>query len=180
MDQYDTFLDIGACIGDYSIWLQKFGYKCLAFEPVPANYHSLLMNRDLNNIEERLHIYNIGLGEKEEIVQFEVRDINKGASKVIRGMEAEDQNSGQIYPLDSIKNRLSISKQDRIIAKLDVEGYEMDVLKGAAGFIREQDDLMLIIEMVLSDRSSMINYLNQLADFEYLEIDGCNFAAIKR
>ena len=180
LDQYDTFMDVGACIGDYSIWLQGKGYKCLAFEPVPTNYHSLLMNKDLNSIQDGLHVYNIGLGETEEIVQFEVREDNKGASKVLRGVEAEDQNSGQIYPLDSIIQRLPISSEDRIIAKLDVEGYEMEVLKGASKFIREQENLMLIIEIVLSDRSAMIEYLNQICDFEYLDIDDCNFAAIKK
>ena len=181
--EYNTFLDVGACIGDYSIWMAKQGYKCLTFEPVPANYEILQKNIQLNALSEQVHSFPWGLGTRQETVNFEVRPHNKGASKVVRVSEntvVMEQNQGAIHSLDGTLNELPLNKNDRVLMKLDVEGMEGDVLKGAAEFIKNCPQLMIIIEATISDQSTIIKLLNQWGDFHYQAIDQHNFAAIKQ
>src|SRR6266567_403395 len=34
IDTFDVFIDVGACIGEYDIWLAKKGKRCIAVEPI--------------------------------------------------------------------------------------------------------------------------------------------------
>ena len=42
INEYTYFVDAGSCIGDYCVFLSKYKLKCIAFEPVPDNYASLV------------------------------------------------------------------------------------------------------------------------------------------
>lgn len=184
LHQYDTFLDVGACIGDYSIWLGKQGYKCLTFEPVPANFKALQKNIGLNQLEGQVHSYQIGLGSQKETVDFEIRSHNKGASRMVREVEEIESDKthdlGKIQPLDELKTELPLNKKDKVLMKLDVEGMEAEVIKGASQFIKDCNALILIIESSISDKESLIEILNTLGNFTYHPIDRHNFAAIKQ
>ena len=182
INEYDTFLDVGACIGDYSIWLAKQGYKCLTFEPVPANFQVLQQNIALNDLTENIHSFQLGLGSQQEEVHFEVRNDNKGASRAIRNGETpgNSQNSAQILPLDSLTAKVPLNTTDRVLIKLDVEGMESEALKGAAHFIQNCAQLMIIIESSISDQASLKQLINQWGEFSYHQVDEHNFAAIKQ
>ncbi|OJJ16410.1 hypothetical protein BKI52_34550 [marine bacterium AO1-C] len=183
LSNYDTFLDVGACIGDYSIWMAGQGYKCLTFEPVPANYKVLQKNLALNKVKGKVHSFPWGLGSHQETVNFEVRPHNKGASKVLREFkptQVDDENFGTIQSLDGALPKLPLNNNDRVLMKLDVEGMEGEVLKGAEEFIKNCPQLMIIIEATISDQSSIVALLDQWGDFTYQAIDQHNFAAIKQ
>ena len=59
---YTVFLDIGANIGTYSVLLGRKGLKCFAFEPSQENFKVLSKNIELNSLQERVKIFNYGLG----------------------------------------------------------------------------------------------------------------------
>ena len=40
------FIDAGACMGEYDIWLAKLGKRCIAIEPV--NFATMTKRRSLN------------------------------------------------------------------------------------------------------------------------------------
>ncbi len=183
LSSYDTFLDVGACIGDYSIWMAKQGYKCLTFEPVPANYETLQKNLSLNALEDQVHSFPWGLGAQPETVNFEVRAHNKGASRVLRESETNpihEHDFGTIQSLDDALPRLPLSENDRVLMKLDVEGMEGEALRGAQNFIKNCPQLMIIIEATISDQNSLVNLLNQWGNFSYQAVDQYNFVAIKQ
>ncbi len=183
LSTYDTFLDVGACIGDYSIWMAKQGYKCLTFEPVPTNYEILQKNITLNALEGQVHSFPWGLGTQQETVSFEVRPHNKGVSKVTRALKPTEgfaQNFGKIQSLDSALPQLPLTQGDRVLMKLDVEGMESEVLKGAEKFIKSCSQLMIIIEATISDQSSIVALLDQWGNFTYQAVDQHNFVAIKQ
>ncbi|HAS39971.1 MAG TPA: hypothetical protein DCS93_05800 [Microscillaceae bacterium] len=183
LSQYNTFLDVGACIGDYSVWMARQGYKCLTFEPVPTNYEILQKNLHLNDLKDQVHSFPWGLGSRQETVNFEVRPHNKGASKVLREFnptQTADKNFGTIQSLDGALPQLPLNQNDRVLMKLDVEGMEGEVLKGAEMFIKNCSQLMIIIEATISDQSGIVKLLNQWGDFTYRAIDQHNFAAIKQ
>jgi FkbM family methyltransferase len=176
---YNTFMDIGACIGDYSIWMAKSGYQCLAFEPIPNNFDSLKRNLAYNGLKGKVKVFPIGLGAKAEYADFEIRGVNKGASKRVDDIEKTSAVGIQIHRLDDIFPQLNFSQKNKVIMKLDVEGMEIDVLRGAKDFIQNTKHLIIIMEATLTGRDELIKYLEEVGDFEFQDIDTYNFAAIK-
>src|SRR5215210_6017440 len=54
IDTFDVFIDAGACIGEYCIWLAKLGKKCIAIEPI--NYEAIKKNISLNKLESKIKV----------------------------------------------------------------------------------------------------------------------------
>lgn len=179
ISEYNTFMDIGACIGDYTVWMAKSGYQCLAFEPVPGNFESLYRNLAYNDLKGKVKAFPIGLGAKAEYADFEIRGVNKGASKRVEEIEKTSAINIQIHKLDDISSQLKLSKKSKVMMKLDVEGMEIDVLRGAEKFIQNTENLLIIMEATLTGRDELMKYLLEVGDFEFHDIDTYNFAAIK-
>src|SRR6266700_4038807 len=78
IDTFDVFIDVGACIGEYDIWLAKKGKRCIAVEPI--SFKGLERNIALNKAEDRIQVFPCGVGAKREKVYFEIVDKNIGAS----------------------------------------------------------------------------------------------------
>src|SRR5882724_195686 len=70
LDTFDVFIDAGACIGEYAVWLAKLGKKSIAIEPV--NFEALKKNITLNQMEDHVQVFAVGLGSKKERVYFYV------------------------------------------------------------------------------------------------------------
>ena len=178
-DKFKVYMDIGSCIGDYSIWLSGKGLKCHAFEPVESNFNSLKVNVLLNNLQDNVNLYNFGLGSKTEKVSFNITETNKGSCGIDKNCDCAEKNI-QIRTLDEISDNLSIGKDEGVIMKLDVEGMEIDVLQGAREFIRDRKDLIIICECTLSTKDNIIDLLDSLGNFRYVDVDQFNFAAVKQ
>jgi FkbM family methyltransferase len=119
-DSGQTVIDVGANYGDSSIWWAKtFNCKVIAFEPLVNVFNVLVENIRLNNAD--VTAYNIALGNGEEI---------RGRS-----------DGNMLYSGGDIKVRSakldSYSFETVDLLKIDVEGFEMDVLQGAENTIRE-------------------------------------------
>ncbi len=121
----DVFFDIGANIGTFTILAAgAVGARCLSFEPIPSTYQRLLDNVGLNRLHDRVSALNIGLGSKPGRLPFTagVSSTNHvathGDSQVLT-LEAE------ITTLDQISRSWSAE-----VAKIDVEGYETEVILG--------------------------------------------------
>eukprot|EP01034_Spumella_vulgaris_P002103 gene2103-2739_t len=67
----DTFVDVGANIGVYSVLASGItGAKSLSFEPIPSTFANLKRNINYNNLQDRSELYNLGVGDKEETLIF--------------------------------------------------------------------------------------------------------------
>lgn len=119
-DKGSTVLDVGAQCGDYSLMCSMiFGSKkIVAIEPLKTNYEVLLRNLDLNAVKN-------------------VVPINAAASYM--NGETEVCYSGDMAFKGTVGNIVSVKMiriddlelQDLNLMKIDVEGYELDVLNGA-------------------------------------------------
>ncbi|MDW8051204.1 MAG: FkbM family methyltransferase [Armatimonadota bacterium] len=124
----DTVLDIGANVGTHCIPLAKrlgTASQVHAFEPHPRVFGYLCANMQLNRLSN-LHLYNYALGETEGEVCF----TDLGADDLNRVADLQ-QNAPTIRvpmrPLDSFECAL----RPTTLIKVDVEGYELFVLRGA-------------------------------------------------
>ena len=112
------FTDVGANIGQYSLYAAFFGHHVFAYEPQPANYQSLLRNIGLNKFFDLITAYPFALAEKQKITSLKI-DSNDTAGK----SGTRFQKHGN-YFVQCIK---LIGHSDYI--KIDVDGIELDIVK---------------------------------------------------
>lgn len=139
-----TILDVGANIGTCAIMLGHLGYHVVAFEPLPQNARlleaSLQMNPTVN-----VSLHRVALGDrKSDGIVMEGRG-NAGMSTVVptslRGscdrnsFHCDHTQSASIVPLDEFWRR---DLGEICLAKIDVEGNELRVLRGALRLLRER------------------------------------------
>jgi FkbM family methyltransferase len=142
--EYTVFIDGGACIGDYSVLMSRFGLRCFAFEPVEANYAVMTKNFGLNGLDGRVTAFKCGLGEENSVKGFAFNPVNTGASSLVKDPSAANC-SVEIRTFDSLVPGLHINREDKILFKLDIEGMEPEAIRGAAGFIRSYPHITFVL-----------------------------------
>ncbi len=175
LDNFDVFIDVGACIGEYDIWLTKMGKRCIAIEPV--NFSALYRNVTLNNMEDKILLLECGLGSKKERVYFEKLEGVTSSSHVNRG--ADEEPNVEVECLDELYPRLGLRKEDRIIIKLDVEGMEREVIAGGTHFFKEFPHIKVIFEHFPEEGDRIDLALQSVAPFSFRDIDEVNRLAEK-
>lgn len=130
----DTFVDVGANVGVYSLWIAQRGVRCIAVEPDPSALWALRRNLALNpglNIE----VMAKALSDQAGKVQMTGGDVLNS----IAG--SGDDPSVEAITVDELVGRTTVAGM-----KIDVEGAERLVLVGAAVALREKRILALQIE----------------------------------
>lgn len=138
----DLFLDIGANVGVYSLLASGIKEaKTIAFEPVPITHSYLKKNTSLNRLNKLITPLNIGLADKNEKLFF-TADSDTNNHVILQNNEKSIE--VEVKTLDSIaENIITI---DTLI-KIDVEGFEIKVLEGAAKTLQNPNLLAVIIEL---------------------------------
>jgi FkbM family methyltransferase len=123
-------LDIGANIGNHTLY---FANECnakriYAFEPVKETFQMLTDNIKINHLEQKVELINKGVGDK--VTQASIK---RFLSDNIGGTSLEFNEDGriEIISIDSMKIAEPV-----VLMKIDVEGLEMSVIKGAASLIK--------------------------------------------
>jgi len=128
----DLVFDVGANIGNRIEPLLKIGAKVIAIEP-QKKCQNILKRRFGNKIE----IVDMGLGEKEEFMDFFVANVNTISSFSKEWIESVKNDRFKGYTW-SKPMKIKITTLDKLIEKygvpnfikIDVEGFELQVLKG--------------------------------------------------
>lgn len=137
----DLFFDIGANVGSYAVLASGIcGAKTWAFEPDPLTVRGLQRNIDINNLNDLVTLCEFALGLSNGEVKFTIgRDtVNRVAN------EMDDQ--VRIVPqrrLDDISVRYN-----PIMIKMDVEGYEENVIFGAQDILADESLKVVELETV--------------------------------
>lgn len=164
-----TLLDIGANIGiTAQVFCKKKGVEVKAFEPIVANYQILRKIKKIKRLDN-LEIFPIALGSHAGIVDMvmPIEDgvVQQGLSHITKNMESD---SGQHYQveikrLDDILENLKV-KNDNLSVKIDVEGFEFEVLQGAVNTIIKYRP---IIHIELWEINSSTKCLELLTELNY-------------
>jgi FkbM family methyltransferase len=99
-----------------------------AFEPDPISFRKLTGNLALNRFGN-IFASNLGLGDRPATRQMVVDPGNRGSSRVQRHPAPGESFSIHIETLDSFVAQRELQRLD--VLKVDVEGFELSVLKGA-------------------------------------------------
>jgi len=121
----NTVIDVGAWCGTWSLSICSLAENIEAFEPDPTHYHCLEKNKTAN-----ITCRNVALGEAEK--QVGLSEDNFTQAKYITAA-----GNVQMQTLDSY----NFTNVDLI--KIDVEGYELSVLKGAERTLEQCKYLMI-------------------------------------
>lgn len=168
------FIDIGACIGEYAIWLSRQGVRSIAIEPV--NHAAIRENIALNNINPAyIKVLNCAVGNTDRKVSFHVPE-GVTSSSYINEAEAGDIDCRR---LDDLIDPHSIDPEKITVIKLDVEGMELEVLEGAEQLIRQVRHLQIIYEYCSCGDPAIRALLDKYATFSYRDLDGVNALAVK-
>ena len=149
----DIFWDIGANIGLYSLFAAKIkNCKVYSFEPSVFNLEILARNINQNKLQRNIKIIPISLGDKniKGFFHIPVDSYGSALSSFKNKKDKKDIFSYQTISLNSdflINNKI-IEKPDYI--KLDVDGNEMEILKGIKKNISKVKSI--ILEMDYSNK----------------------------
>ena len=151
--KFNVAIDAGANIGLQSVRMaQKFN-QVHSFEPTSVNYDCLFNNvKNFSNVQ----IYKTGLGEREEsaIIKLPAESKNCGAFSIIDFNGYEDPvltEQISILPLDKFQ-----LLPDFI--KIDTQGFELFILKGAENTLKNKPVLLLECEKK-QEKRLISNYL---------------------
>jgi FkbM family methyltransferase len=161
----DVFIDVGANIGLLSIHAaNSVGAtgKVLAFEAHPETVKILEVNKDLNQ-KDNIQIYPLALGsEKGKELIFNDSESNRGGASMVRG-QSKNGIEVNVERLDDMIDSSIVPK----VIKIDVEGFEMNVLKGAFRTIQEAKPILLIeASDIVEKNEEIISYINQIHNYK--------------
>lgn len=153
----DTVIDIGASDGRYGAELREFGYPgtIVSFEPL-SNAYTLLEARA--RFDPLWKVERVALGASRGDVILNVSGSNNGASSSIRKMLPLHQQAApgsafvgsEVVPqitLDEIWPRVAASSK-RAFIKVDVQGYEDEVLAGGQSSLTRCAGICLELSLV--------------------------------
>ena len=139
-----VIMDVGAHIGTFTLLTSKIvGEKCkiIAIEPEPQNYKQLIENIKLNNFLN-VNPLNIALGDYNGFGKLYISYSSQCHSLLIK----EDKISSIEVPLKTLDNlleELNLKKID--IIKIDTEGSELSVLKGAEKTLKANPNIKMFV-----------------------------------
>ena len=132
------FLDIGANMGFYSIALALENPKLVvqSYEPQPSVYAKLGKNIEINGLSERIQINNLGLGRIQDTLTMFIPKFTGSAGASFVNLHEDEGEAAQITV--PVKVLDEICKEEVDLIKIDVEGFEFNVLLGAQEIIKRE------------------------------------------
>ena len=140
-----TLIDIGAHKGEVTdLALLYHKGRFLLFEPIPFLFDKLKNHYERN---EKVQVYNLGLSENKGSSTFQYNHTHPAYSGILRREYPSEQDQVEeitieLNTLDNIVNGLQEVEGISLI-KIDVEGGEMNVLKGAVETIKKHKPLVV-------------------------------------
>jgi FkbM family methyltransferase len=173
-----NFVDIGAHLGIYSWTFAKYSNHVFSFECNPRTFCYLAANVALHDVVDNVTLFNNALGNKEDTLDYIIRGLEGGENGfVIKNADDSEYKKKQIKvsKLDSF-NLTNIG-----LIKIDVEGFEKEVLEGAIETLKNNNYPPIIFESWSVARTDVVNvkelrynlfsYFNSIG-YEICEIQG--------
>ena len=169
----DYFLDIGSNCGYYALFIQKTfpNTHVVAFEPIKKTYHKLIKNIQLNSFSNKIQTFNFGLSDCNKQVQM--RGLIKKEFVQSGGFTVHDQNrelkKNETLLAADLKRGDEVIKyiNKKLLIKIDIEGHEINALKGLGNLIRN-NKIYMQIEIFHENKASIFDFLEK-NDFKFVK-----------
>ena len=147
LQSHDVVVDVGANVGLYTCLAASQSKQVISFEPLQRNVKYLTQNLWENSYLD-VEVYPHGLSSQPGLKPIYGMG---GIASFIPGWGQADAKRSEIIPVTTLDNVLNIRFRDeRLLIKVDVEGYEFEVLAGSGETLRRQPRPTWLIEILLA------------------------------
>lgn len=168
LDKTKLIIDIGANCGLFCIPVSLSGYKTYAFEPISMNVNLLNINK-LENDCERLDIVEVALmdfdGSKEIYIPYCSDNTSFDKSVAISNMTKKnflvENVNCKTFDTWVLENKIT----NVGFIKIDVQGFEYDVIKGMSDFLENSKDIFILLEWDEKHTTSAGHSLDEIYEF---------------
>jgi len=183
MKEGDVLYDIGANIGQYSLYpAKKLSGKCqiYAFEPEALNFAKLNINISLNDLSGCIKAYPIALSGKDQISDFYINKmgygqalhhLGKNVDNMNKSFEPEHVQGAISLTLDSLVYDYSLKCPNHI--KLDIDGLEKEIIEGGKQTLSRPEVKSVLVEVskVSEDNNDIEWFVKFFADLSFESVD---------
>lgn len=155
-DEQSIIVDVGANIGSLTIPMAQHVKHVFAMEPVPRIYNLLVTNLTLN---EQINVIpmNLAAGSEEKTLTFP--DLNYD---IVNNFGASE-----LKPTDGHNEIESVPvNADCDLIKIDVEGMELDVLRGATPMIKRCSPVLFVENDRQKTGEKLISYIEDVLGYQ--------------
>jgi len=159
-------LDCGANFGDHSLFYSRFAKTVISIEPNSLALDELKLKIDFNSIQNVICLnYGVGSVNNVQLPFYRATGDNLGISSFVKNFSPHNVEVEKVTlrTVDSILDELKIATIDFI--KIDVEGFDYEVLKGAHETITKCFPTIQI-EYYPRDLSKITTFLNKYQQYE--------------
>jgi FkbM family methyltransferase len=155
-----VFYDVGAGFGFYSLLAARLGAQVLAFEPDSKNASCLRHHARLNSLESKIEIHDAAVLARNGNTQLRVASQEKGhGNSQIVGAPGSEKRTVTVACISL--NEVAKTKVLPTLIKVDVEGSESDVFRGAEQvFERCRPDVICEIHDATNE-AFVVDWLNR-------------------
>jgi FkbM family methyltransferase len=156
--QGNTVIDVGAHTGLYTILGSRYvgsSGKIISIEPHPENFEILKRNINLNGITNVIALEYAAYSHNRSIKLYLPEE--QSGYTIYNTLMANRANYQDRYlmvdarTLDELLKILSVNAKDINWIKIDVEGAELEVLRGASNILMESKNIFLLVEIHSND-----------------------------
>jgi FkbM family methyltransferase len=162
-ESHDTFIDIGANVGYYSMMAATAGLKTIAFEPNPAVAKMIENSKFVNR--KNLELLELALADKPGHASLEIPEGHSGGAHLVEGKTVK------VETLDSFTRM----KWPNPLIKIDAEGAEPLIWAGMQKFLAKGSHWCVTLEWD-RNRYDAEAFADQLLDgntVSLIDFDGC-------
>ena len=139
----EIILDIGANIGLTSILFSTLALKVYAFEPSPSTFRILQENLSRAKAD-KVYAVNIGCGEREEQLSITFSSNNRSGGFVSDKIQIKEDHVTEQIQINSLDHLFGGDSERIAFIKIDVEGFEAEVIKGARALLEKFKPLVIL------------------------------------
>jgi len=139
----DMFIDVGANVGAFTLICCGAGKASgVCFEPVPSTFRRLIDNLNLNDLRGRVQPFNLGVSDPPSRI---LRFTSSGDS--INHVVTEGEEGSNVVEISTVTLDDHVSLDRPALLKIDVEGFEVPVLRGARRLLESGRIYAAIVEI---------------------------------
>ena len=141
-------LDVGVNFGYYALYAARLGCRVVGWEPVPVFRAFVESAARLSNLSDRIHLRPAVLAERGGgTVTMRVPERGIWGTASVDGLNVDPSVKATVYTVTAPTETLDdVVREKACMMKLDVEGYEPLVLRGATRTLREYPPAAVLME----------------------------------
>ena len=170
-------IDVGAYTGLYSLIAAQSGCRVIAYEPQMAVFNRMCENIRLNkSAPNKITLKMCAVSDVRSVVYM----TEKPGTPLTSGSmvkQPKDDDHVSVLTVNTVTLDEDIDSPDHKnvgIIKIDVEGHELNVLKGAKSIIDESAPILIVEALTQEERIKIENYMKQVHNYGVIEVDGRN------